>query len=64
GWLGNKLYLEAHMPLFEQRLEMGDDMKPALDVVTNATKGRNITINWNKVKEVAKDHLTVPRVIN
>lgn len=64
GWLGKKLYLEAHMPLFEQRLEMGDDMKPAIDVVTNAAKGRNIFVNWKKVGEIAKEHLTVPRVIN
>ncbi len=64
GWSGKKLYLEAHMPLFEQRLEMGDDVKPALDVVSNAIKGHNITVDWKKVAAVAKEHLTLPRMIN
>lgn len=64
GWMGKKLYLEAHMPLFEQRLEMGDDMKPALDVVSNALKGHNLLVNWKKVTTIAKEHLVVPRAIN
>jgi len=64
GWLGNKLYLEAHMPLFEQRIEMGDDMKPALDVVSKAAKNRKTVINWQKVYKIAKEHLTVPRAVN
>ena len=64
GWLGKKLYLEAHMPLFEQRLEMGDDIKPALDVVSNAVRGRNIIIDWKRVGMITKEHLTLPRVVN
>jgi L,D-transpeptidase ErfK/SrfK len=64
GWLGSKLYLEAHMPLMEQRIEMGDDMKPALDVVQAVLPGHSFIINWDKVKQIAKEHLTVPRVVN
>jgi L,D-transpeptidase ErfK/SrfK len=64
GWLGKKLYLEAHMPLFEQRLEMGNDLKPALDAVSNAVRGRNMTIDWKKVGVISKEHLTLPRAIN
>ena len=64
GWFGKKLYLEAHMPLFEQRIEMGDDIKPALDVVSAATKSRNVIVDWKKVSAIVKEHLTVPRVVN
>ena len=63
GWLNNKLYLEAHMPLLEQRIEMGDDVKPALAVVEEANKDRKITIDWSKVTKIAQEHLTVPREI-
>ena len=61
---GNRLYLEAHMPFYEQRMIMGNDLKSALDVVSSATKRRNVSINWSKVRRVAKDHLVVPRVVN
>lgn len=64
GWHQNELYLEAHMPLLEQRIEMGDDVKPALDVVSEAAKGHKITIDWEKVRKIAREHLTVPRQIN
>lgn len=61
AWHGGHLYLEAHMPLFEQRLEMGDDMKPAVDAVKSAIVGHNnVQVDWNKVKSIAKDHLAIP----
>ncbi len=63
-WLNDKLYLEAHMPLFEQRLEMGEDMKQAVDVVSKSFPNRNIKINWGRVKKIAREHLTVPRVVS
>lgn len=62
--IGKKLYLEAHKPLFEQRIEMGDEyLKPALDIISAAIKGRNITVDWRKVNTIVKEHLTVPREI-
>ena len=64
GWQGKKLYLEAHMPLFEERLKTGGDIKPALDVVSNAILGRNTKIDWKKVEKIAKEHLAIPRVVN
>lgn len=64
GWLGKKLYLESHKPLFEQRVEMGDDIKPALDVVSNAVKGHDVIVDWKKVSTIAKENLTIPRVVN
>lgn len=65
GWVAKKLYLEAHMPLLEQRLELGDnDTKPAIDVVSEALKSCNTTINWSKVTKIAQAHLAIPLVIN
>lgn len=64
GWLNGKLYFEAHMPLFEQRLEMGDDIKPAIDVISAETKGRGIYVDWKKVSEIAREHLVIPRALN
>ena len=63
GWLGKKLYLEAHMPLLEQRLEMGNDFKPAILVVEKANKEKKITVDWAKVRQIAAEHLTVPRAL-
>ena len=64
GWSGKKLYLEAHMPLLEQRITMAGGVKPAFDVVTESTKNRKIVIDWPKVTKIAKEHLTIPRAIN
>jgi L,D-transpeptidase ErfK/SrfK len=64
GWLGNKLYFEAHMPLFEQRILKGDDLKQAKEVVSNALKGRNVLIDLKKVEVMAKDHIALPRAVN
>lgn len=64
GWKNGTLYLEAHMPLLEQRIELGDDLKPAITAVEEAAKGHNIVINWPKVTRIAKEHLTVPRPVN
>ena len=64
GWSGKKLYLEAHMPLFEQRIEMGDSVKPVFDVVTAAIKGHNVMVDWVKVAKIAREHLIIPRAVN
>lgn len=64
GWSDKKLYLEAHMPLFERRIEMGDDIRPALDVVSNVARGHNTVIDWKKASAIAKEHLILPRAVN
>lgn len=66
GFIDGKLYLEAHMPLFEQRLQWGDDVSPAVNVIekmTQGMKGINTQVDWQKVRQVALEHLCVPRVI-
>jgi L,D-transpeptidase ErfK/SrfK len=64
GWHGKKLYLEAHMPLLEQRIEMGNDVQPVFDVITASIKNSKIVVDWAKVARIAREHLTIPRAIN
>lgn len=63
AWSGGKLYLEAHLPLFEQRQEVGEDVTPALEAVEAAAKGRAITVDWSKVANIARQHSVVPVAI-
>ncbi|EKE01376.1 MAG: hypothetical protein ACD_21C00149G0007 [uncultured bacterium] len=64
GWSGKKLYLEAHMPLLEQRIEMGESVKPVFDVITATTKNHKIIVDWVKAAKIAREHLTLPRALN
>ena len=64
GWHGKDLYLEAHMALFEQRLEMGENVKPVFDVVAAEAKIKNAMIDWVKTAKIAREHLVIPRKIN
>ena len=64
GWSDKKLYLEAHIPLLEQRIAMGNDIKPAFDVVTNAIKNSNTTVDWPKIGKIAREHIAIPLTVN
>lgn len=61
--IGNKFYLEAHMPLYEQRVVMQDDVSAAINNVKMLGSQYNKYIDWEKVKTIATEHLGVPRVI-
>lgn len=63
GWLDDKLYFEAHMPLSEQRQKWGNDATPAVKVVTETVKAHPARVDWQKVRQVAAEHLCVPRVV-
>lgn len=64
GWLDNKLYLEAHLPLLEQRLEaVSGDMSQVIRVIDAASSAHRANINWKKAFKIAKEHLCVPRPI-
>lgn len=65
GLLGKRLYLESHMPLSEQRVDGRDDTQHALNIVSEViTKNISTKINWNRAKEIIKEHLSIPRVLN
>lgn len=63
GWLDGKLYLEAHMPLFEERLHWGNDVSPALKIVETVAGAQVAQVDWQKARQVAQEHLCIPRVI-
>lgn len=60
GWNAGKLFLEAHMPLLEQRLQMGNDVSPAIRLVESYNKTNAVVINLDKISEIAKQHIGVP----
>lgn len=64
GKLDGKLYLEAHLPLLEQRMKMGEDMSAVINQVAAADPTNSSHVDWNKANQVAREHLAVPRVIS
>jgi|WetSurMetagenome_2_1015567.scaffolds.fasta_scaffold64908_2 L,D-transpeptidase ErfK/SrfK len=64
GWINGKLYFEAHMPLLEQRIEMGGDTKPAIDEVEAANKNHAVQVNWQEVTKIAEEHLGIPQRVD
>jgi len=65
GWKGDKLYLEAHVPLLEQRLEVpAGDMTLAIDAIDKAKTGHKVIIDWQRAFRIANEHVGVPRPIN
>ena len=65
GWLNGKFYLEAHMPLLEQRLaKKNGDMSSVIKAINQAEpKNRLAKVNWKRSFKVARQHLTIPRII-
>lgn len=63
GWFDGKLYLEAHLPLSEQRLQWGGDLSPAIHLLEEFNKFNRVFINWDKVTKVAADHLAIPQEV-
>jgi len=63
GWFKDKLYLEAHLPLLEQRLRLGNDVSPALHLLEEAGKLRHADIDWDKATKIARDHLAIPQIV-
>jgi L,D-transpeptidase ErfK/SrfK len=61
--VGDKVYFEAHMPLYEQRVVWKNDMTAALNAVKNATQNYAGYVDWDKVRDVANEHLGIPVVV-
>jgi L,D-transpeptidase ErfK/SrfK len=58
-----RIYLEAHMPLHEQRIKMADDFSPVVNAVKDIAKQNANHINWQQVLQVANEHLGIPQEI-
>jgi L,D-transpeptidase ErfK/SrfK len=64
GWSKGKFYLEAHLPLLEQRLDsVAGDMTPVIDVINEANQNKKANIDWHRAFKVTNEHLCIPRPI-
>lgn len=64
GVKGDGVYLEAHMPLYEQRVEMkGNYAKVANLAAAFGENNQSSYIDKSRLEQVAKDHLGIPRII-
>lgn len=59
-----QIYLEAHMPLYEQRIVFAGDILPAVQEVQHAAQKNANHIDWQQVLQIAKQHLGIPLTIN
>lgn len=60
----DKVYLEAHMPLYEQRAVMHGDLSLAAETVKKLGSQNTTLVDWKKVEMVAKDHLGIPQLVS
>jgi len=63
GWVGNKLYLEAH-PALDEHSDMVDNTLPGVvEIVQAATQGRKAIIDWQLVSRIEEIRDGVPHEI-
>jgi len=64
GWLNGKLYLEAHEPLMEQRLETkAGDRTSVIHIIEKANKDRHVNVDWPRIFRITDEHIGVPRPV-
>ena len=65
GWQNGKLYLEAHVPLLEQRIEMpAGDRTPIIEAIDKVNPNQQrVHVDWQKAFRVMDEHVGVPRDI-
>jgi L,D-transpeptidase ErfK/SrfK len=63
GVRGHNVYLEAHMPLYEQRVAMKGDLTAVNKLADAFTSDGKSYIDKLKLTTVAKEHVGVPRVV-
>jgi L,D-transpeptidase ErfK/SrfK len=60
GWLGDRLYIESHPKLSEQRKSEDFNFTPLMTAITKAIGDRNIQVDWNMVKEISMEETGIP----
>lgn len=60
----NRTYLEAHMPLSEQRAKMHDNYSAAISLVKKVAKHNRTHLDWQQVKTIAQEHIGIPTPIH
>ena len=60
GWLDDRLYLEAHQPLSEQREAAEDIHTPLLETVARALEGHPGRPDWKRIRSAVVEHRGFP----
>lgn len=68
GWSKGKLYLEVHPPLEEDKTNSQGNYQRLVNTIskasdTQALGSQNLTIDWNKIKRVAKEQSGIPVIV-
>ena len=59
----DKLYLEAHMPLLEDRIKLGDDVSPAINLLQASNSNNRHIVDMERATQIAKQHLGIPLTV-
>lgn len=62
-----KLYIEAHLPLEEQREKLSMNIHNVVMTLINdflKNSKENFSIDWQKTNEIVKEHVGIPAVVN
>ncbi len=59
----NKIYLEAHMPLYEYRYKMEGNYNPIIAEIKNYADNNFQHIDWNQVIQLTQEHIGIPQKI-
>ncbi|MES9856195.1 MAG: L,D-transpeptidase family protein [Sedimenticola sp.] len=60
GWLDNRLYIEAHPPLSEQRKAQGINLTPMVSAIVSAIGDRELKPDWGVMKQAAINQRGIP----
>jgi len=63
GWSDGDLYLEAHLPLNEERAKPQPGTHPAVKAIFAATKGVASDIDWDLATRIGDEHRGIPTII-
>lgn len=65
GWDEGKLYIEAHLPLEEQRASLANTSEVAVTLINSVLppQSENAGIDWQKANEIIKEHTGIPTAI-
>lgn len=64
GQVNQKLYIEAHLPLIEQREELANIPAVVVTLINNILNNDETSqINWEKSDEVVKEHMGIPTLV-
>jgi L,D-transpeptidase ErfK/SrfK len=62
GWSADALYMEAHLPLEEQRSALENAAEQATTLVNSLSK-EGMNVEWENAKEIIQDHTGIPEVV-